>query len=70
MDENIEYNFITNQINANNQIRSILNHEIATLAGLIHQKKDWLRQTEEQDRELQIRARAIGDKNKTIVKYY
>lgn len=69
MNENLEYNFLQNQINSNNQIRSVLQHEITTLMALIHQKRQWIDKIEENDRLLSARMDAIGHKNKTLVHY-
>lgn len=70
MNNDLEFNFIQNQLNANNQVRAIIQQEITTLLNLVHQKRQWLSQLDEQDRQLNFRANTINDgTNKTIVKH-
>ena len=67
MDENIEYNFLLNQINANNQIRSVIQQQISSLLAVVHQNRQWMEQLDENDRQLNLRMNAIGGENKTLV---
>lgn len=66
----IEYNFIQNQIEANNKVRSILQYEITSLLGIVRQKKLWIDQLDENDKELNLRLGGMANKDKKIVKYY
>lgn len=66
----IEYNFIQNQLEANNKIRSILEYEISSLFSIIHQKRKWIEQVNNNDKELNLRLNSIREKDKKLVKYY
>lgn len=69
MNENLEYQFINYQIEANNNIRSFLQNEITKLMMLIQDNRKIINQLDELDRKLNIRANQIGGENKLIVKY-
>ncbi len=69
MDENLEYNFLMNQLNANNQIRAVLQNYIANALAVVHQQRDLINRLEEQDKQINLRLQAIGSDNKTIVEH-
>lgn len=66
----IEYNFLQNQLEANNRIKSILQFEITSLLNIIHQKRQWIDQMDNNDKELNLRLSSIREKDKKLVKHY
>jgi excinuclease UvrABC helicase subunit UvrB len=69
MEHNLEYNFIVNQLNTNNQLRGLIQNDIATLSAMIQQKRQWLSQVEQIDDELNLRLNAFNDKDKMLVEH-
>lgn len=69
MNENLEYNFLIYQIDANNLIKSFLEKEIADLSIMTANKRKAIKEVDELNRKLNIRLNQIGEKNKSIVKY-
>lgn len=69
MSNELEINFLHNQINANNQIRSVSQHQIATLLNLVHQQRQFIEQLDNNDRELNLRLNSMNDTNTVIVKH-
>lgn len=67
---NIELNFIHNQIEANNKIISMLHFEMTTLSNLISQKRKWIDEITEQNKQLQHRISSMNNIDKSIVKHY
>lgn len=70
MDNELEINFIQNQLNANSQMSAMIQHQIATLLGLVHQDRQWVEQIEKSNAELNFRLNSINQKNKILVKHY
>lgn len=66
----IEYNFLQNQLEANNRIKSVLQFEITSLLNIIHQKRQWIDQMESNDKELNLRLSSLREKDKKLVKHY
>lgn len=67
--DNLEYNFLQNQLDANNLVRSIIHQEISNLFNIIHQNRGLLDQLDERDKEIRERIQAIGEGNKALVKH-
>lgn len=69
MNEDLEYNFLHYQFDANNKIRAIVQYEITTLLSLVHQKRQLIDQLDHIDRQNKLRLDAINSKDKILVKH-
>ena len=67
MNENLEYQFLNTQLQSNNYIKAVIENDIAQLTQLILQKRQSLREIEDNSRQIGHRIHALSSKNKELV---
>lgn len=71
MNNDLEYNFINNQIDANRKIQNAMQFEITQLVTIISQKRKWIDELTNVNEQLMNRAQEINKNNdKSLIKHY
>lgn len=69
MESNLEYNYIKNQININENIKNLLKNQISEFMILCHNNRKTIGEIDNVNTRLESKLEEILSKSKTLVKY-
>lgn len=67
MDNNIEYQYLVTEINANEKIKRVLIYEISQMSNMLREKRRFLTEIEEHTNQLNERINSLGLDNQSLI---
>jgi len=69
MDNNIEYQYLVTELNANEKIKRVLVYEISQMSNMLREKRRFLDEIENHTKQIQERINQLEDKNISLILY-
>lgn len=67
MDNNIEYQYLVTELNANEKIKRVLVYEMSQMSNMLREKRKFLQEIENHTEQLQERINKLEDKNTALI---
>ena len=69
MDNNIEYQYLVTELNANEKIKRVLVYEISQMSNMLREKRKFLNEIENHTEQIKERINKLEDKNISLILY-